>query len=75
MDILTFEKSIFAGRNLSVGDIIKYDDLTFKKPGDGISAADYNKIIGLKLLKPIKFNQMFSWDMDSLLHPYLFLTL
>ena len=59
---LVFEKSIFAGRNLSVGDIIKYDDLTFKKPGDGISAADYNKIIGLKLVKPIKLNQMFSWE-------------
>mgnify|MGYP001378003792 CR=1 FL=1 len=59
---LVFEKSIYAGRDLNLGDIIEFKDLSFKKPGDGISAAEYEKLIGLKLTRSIKYNQKLSWD-------------
>ncbi len=51
---LIFEKSIVASRPIKKGTIIKFEHLNFKKPGDGIKAKDYNKIIGKKLLKDLK---------------------
>lgn len=41
-----FEKSVVTARNLEAGHIIKLEDLCFKKPGNGIPAGDYKKVIG-----------------------------
>lgn len=43
---LIFEKSIVAGRGIKSGSILTLEDLAFKKPGDGIPAADYKLVIG-----------------------------
>lgn len=51
---LIFEKSIVAKRDLNKGAIISIDDLDFKKPGDGIKAFDYKKILGKELLVNLK---------------------
>lgn len=53
---VTFEKSIVAKRKLDVGEIITFDDLSFKKPGQGIPAKDYKKLIGKTVIKNIKIN-------------------
>ena len=53
-----FEKSLAVNKNLEIGDIICFDDLEAKKPfGYGISAKDYKKILGKKLLNNLK-----KWD-------------
>ena len=57
---ITFEKSIVASRILKKSHIIKINDLAFKKPGDGIPAKDYKKIIGRKLKKDISKNHKFT---------------
>jgi N-acetylneuraminate synthase len=45
-----FEKSLAINKNLPQGHIITFDDLESKKPkGYGISAADFQKVIGRKL--------------------------
>jgi len=44
-----FEKSIVTARPLFTGTVICRDDLAFKKPGDGISAAKYKDIIGRRV--------------------------
>jgi N,N'-diacetyllegionaminate synthase len=44
-----FEKSIVSSRDLNVGDTISQTDLAYKKPGDGIPAAQYKSVIGKKL--------------------------
>ena len=54
---ITFEKSIVSNRTLDVGDIIQFDDLAFKKPGVGIPAKDYKKILGKKVTKKIECNK------------------
>ena len=44
-----FEKSIVTARPLSGGTVVCRDDLAFKKPGDGISAAKYKEFIGRRV--------------------------
>ena len=41
-----FEKSIVAARSIAAGSVLTPEDLAFKKPGDGIPAADYETVIG-----------------------------
>ena len=45
-----FEKSIVTSKSLKAGTTIEIQHLAFKKPGSGISAANYKNIIGKKLL-------------------------
>lgn len=53
-----FEKSLAINKNLKKGDRICFDDLEAKKPfGQGISAKEYEKVIGKKLNK-----DLFKWD-------------
>ena len=49
-----YEKSIVASKNLNKGHILMFQDLDFKKPGDGIRADKYKVLIGKKLLKDVK---------------------
>lgn len=49
-----FEKSVVSKIDLSKGTKIKINHLSFKKPGDGISASKYKKLLGLTLRKDIK---------------------
>ena len=49
-----FEKSIFLSKDLNMGHKITIGDLLFLKPGDGIPASDYKKILGKKIKKNLK---------------------
>lgn len=46
---LIFQKSIVAAHDLLAGQALTLTDLAFKKPGDGISAAEFRTLIGRKL--------------------------
>lgn len=48
-----FEKSIIINKKMKKNEIITENDLSFKKPGDGISSIHYKKIIGKRLKKNI----------------------
>ena len=50
---MTFEKSIVSSESLNESDVIEFKDLAFKKPGDGIPAREYKKLVGKKLNKSI----------------------
>ncbi|MEK9968855.1 MAG: N-acetylneuraminate synthase family protein [Ferrovibrio sp.] len=54
-----FEKSIVSARPIKAGQPIEYADLAFKKPGDGISAAEYEKYIGRICLRDLPENHKF----------------
>lgn len=45
-----FEKSVILNRDMKKNEKIKLKDLSFKKPGDGIRAFEYKKILGKKLV-------------------------
>jgi N-acetylneuraminate synthase len=46
-----FEKSIFLKKNIISGKKIKFSDLDFRKPANGILARDFRLIIGKKIKK------------------------
>ena len=53
-----FEKSLAVNKNLEAGHIIKFTDLESKKPsGFGISASDYQNVIGKTINKAMN-----KWD-------------
>jgi N-acetylneuraminate synthase len=49
-----FEKSVVSKIDLLNGTKIKINHLSFKKPGDGVSASRYKELLGLILRKNIK---------------------
>lgn len=59
---VVFEKSIVAARPLSQNSILTLADLAFKKPGDGISAFEYQSLIGRQICRDLPANHKFSED-------------
>jgi len=55
-----FQKSIVAACDISVDTKLGMHHLAFKKPGDGISANQYNDILGRKASRNIKKNNKIS---------------
>ena len=53
-----FQKSIVASQNLNSGTIVKIEHIAFKKPGTGISASNYQEVLGKTLTKDYKKNEM-----------------
>jgi N,N'-diacetyllegionaminate synthase len=58
---MTFEKSIVSKTPLNKLDTISLEHLAFKKPGDGIPAREYKRILGKKLNKNVVENYKFKW--------------
>lgn len=44
-----FEKSIVSATEIKKGEAITINHLAFKKPGDGIKASNYKRLIGMKI--------------------------
>ena len=59
---ITFEKSIVSSKDIKEGELITLDMLTFKKPGDGILAKDYKKIIDMRVINSIPKNHQLTMD-------------
>ena len=59
---MTFEKSIVSAESIDEFDTISFEKLAFKKPGDGIPAREYKKIIGKKLNKSVEKDYKFKWE-------------
>lgn len=55
---MIFQKSIVLKDDFEVGHIISFEDLAFKKPGNGIPSNSWKDIIGKKLVNKIKKNQI-----------------
>lgn len=57
-----FEKSIVTARPIREGTILKIEDLSFKKPGDGIPASLYQEILGRRVCRALEANHKISWE-------------
>lgn len=55
-------RSIVAARSLSVGEVIKDDDIIAKRPGNGISPILWDKIVGRKVIKIIEEDESIKWE-------------
>ncbi|MBR3721887.1 MAG: N-acetylneuraminate synthase family protein [Selenomonadaceae bacterium] len=58
-------RSIVANKYLPKGHILTMEDITAKRPGTGISIADFEKVIGRKLKVDVNSDYMITWDMLS----------
>jgi N,N'-diacetyllegionaminate synthase len=56
-----FEKSIVSSMPIDKESLIDLEMLSYKKPGDGILACDYHKIIGKKLKISVDKDYKFDW--------------
>lgn len=51
-------KSLVASRNLKINHIIDHKDVVVKRPGTGLQPKDIYKVIGKKILQPIKKDEI-----------------
>ncbi len=56
-------QSLVARRTIRAGEAVIEDDLTVQRPGTGISAADFQQVVGQKVLKVIPAGSILQWDM------------
>lgn len=61
-NIEVVRRSVVATRDLQVGAVVGPEDVTVKRPGSGIAPADLEKIIGLRLARPVKSDEVVTWD-------------
>jgi N-acetylneuraminate synthase len=54
-------RSLVAARDLAPGAVIREGDVAVKRPGDGITPADLDKVIGLRLAKMVKRDAVLTW--------------
>lgn len=57
-----FEKSIVSRHPLKAGQTITYEDMAFKKPGDGIPARDYETLFNRTIVSDLPANHKFSFE-------------
>ena len=56
-------RSIVAARDIGKGESISYDDLTFKRPGTGISPSEIKNVIGKTAKADIEEDSLLDFDM------------
>lgn len=60
---IKLERSIATKHDMKAGDVISIDDIHLLSPGDGYKWIEKDKVIGKKLLKDIKKNEIIYKDM------------
>ena len=58
----TFTKSVVAGRDLPAGTVLQAEHLALKKPGTGIAAARLPELIGRRLNRPVRADELITED-------------
>jgi N-acetylneuraminate synthase/N,N'-diacetyllegionaminate synthase len=61
--VTTFRRALFPARDLASGTIVTKEDLLCLRPCSGIGAEHYDKVLGLKLLQPVRRLQKLDWFM------------
>ena len=57
-----FTKSVVTSMDLSAGTVLKKDHLTIKKPGTGILAEQIDQVVGRRLQRDVKADQLLDKD-------------
>ena len=55
-------RSIVLKTSVSAGDTISEEMITYKRPGTGISAADWDAVIGLRVCKDLADDHVLRWE-------------
>lgn len=57
-----FQKSIVTSCELKKGEFLSKNNISFKKPGNGISASQYKNILGKRLKRDMPQNIQITWE-------------
>jgi N-acetylneuraminate synthase len=57
-----FTKSIVARATFRAGHVLTNEDVAFKKPGTGIPASAFNRVVGRKLKSEVSADAQFQWS-------------
>lgn len=57
-----FQRSIVASRHIKRGEVIRKDDIDFKRPGSGISPKYYQFIVGKKAKRDLMYDELILMD-------------
>ena len=57
-----FQRSIVAARDIKAGEVLKEEDLDYKRPGTGIPPKYYQHVVGRTAKKDIAFDSVIFWD-------------
>jgi len=60
--ITNARRSIVSVRDINSGEVITEDMISCKRPGNGISSSDWDKVLGKKTIKKINADQKISWS-------------
>lgn len=60
--IRKFRRSIVMNREMKAGEKIELKDLNFKRPGEGIRPDEVKYVIGRKLNRDKKFDEVLNWE-------------
>jgi len=55
-------RSIVAAKDLRAGTILDKNNIACKRPGYGIHPYDYEKVIGMRIIKDMKEDEPLKWD-------------
>lgn len=55
-------KSIVSLKDMEIGDFVKLEDISIKRPGYGISPKEFNKVIGKRVKKKILKDTVICWE-------------
>lgn len=55
-------RSLVAARNIAAGAIVEKDDLTWKRPADGISPREYRTVIGMRARVAVEEDTVLLWS-------------
>jgi len=55
-------RSLVAKKHIPAGKVIGINDITWKRPANGIDPREYDKIIGMKPIKDIAADTILKWD-------------
>ena len=61
-NIIHLRRSLVFSNNFKVGHMIDYDDLSIKRPGNGLEPKYKTQLIGQKLLKDVSMDEPISWS-------------
>jgi N,N'-diacetyllegionaminate synthase len=62
VDRSIMRRSIVTTRKLSIGEVIRAEDIAFKRPGTGISSKEFDSVIGLTVKNTIQEDQLISFE-------------
>lgn len=59
---LNARRSIVVAKNLPVGHVITEADITYKRPGSGVSPLRWDEVIGMRTKKALSEDDVLTWD-------------